>query len=202
VLTERRCEGGAGDGRGGLGRQERGAHPADQRVRGAPLHQGLHGDEEADAGTPASPTRTRSGPRAGTSNSRTLLGRTIASVALEAGLSVPYVANLENGRGNPTLAALRRLAGALGVPLRDLLDPDGPATAAWPASLQRFSEQPRLRRDARWLARELGVDEHRLRAQLLQAMAAVPQPPHRPLEERDWNRVLDALVLILLPARP
>jgi len=116
VLTEHRCEGGAGDGRGGLGRQERG------------------------------------------------------------GLSVPYVANLENGRGNPTLAALRRLAGALGVPLRDLLDPDGPATAAWPASLQRFSEQPRLRRDARWLARELGVDEHRLRAQLLQGWPPCPSP--------------------------
>jgi len=41
---------------------------------------------------------------------RTAAGRTVASVAADAGLSVPYIANLENGRGNPTTAALRRLA--------------------------------------------------------------------------------------------
>jgi transcriptional regulator with XRE-family HTH domain len=38
----------------------------------------------------------------------------VASVAADAGLSVPYIANLENGRGNPTTAALTRLAEALG----------------------------------------------------------------------------------------
>ena len=43
---------------------------------------------------------------------RTAAGRTVASVAADAGLSVPYIANLENGRGNPTTAALRRLAEA------------------------------------------------------------------------------------------
>src|SRR4051812_1812640 len=37
---------------------------------------------------------------------RTAAGRTVASVAADAGLSVPYVANLENGRGNPTTTAL------------------------------------------------------------------------------------------------
>src|SRR6266852_3571691 len=34
---------------------------------------------------------------------RTAAGRTVASVAEAAGLSVPYIANLENGRGNPTI---------------------------------------------------------------------------------------------------
>src|SRR5213594_520962 len=48
---------------------------------------------------------------------RTAAGRTVASVATDAGLSVPYIANLENGRGNPTTAALTRLAGALGLRL-------------------------------------------------------------------------------------
>ena len=48
---------------------------------------------------------------------RKAAGRTIASVAMDAGLSVPYIANLENGRGNPTLAALDRLATALGARL-------------------------------------------------------------------------------------
>ncbi|ADB29482.1 transcriptional regulator, XRE family [Kribbella flavida DSM 17836] len=49
---------------------------------------------------------------------RKAAGRTIASVAVDAGLSVPYIANLENGRGNPTLATLDRLATALGTHLR------------------------------------------------------------------------------------
>ncbi|MET7281956.1 helix-turn-helix transcriptional regulator [Kribbella sp. NPDC005582] len=48
---------------------------------------------------------------------RKAAGRTIASVAMDAGLSVPYIANLENGRGNPTVAALDRLAEALGTRL-------------------------------------------------------------------------------------
>lgn len=55
---------------------------------------------------------------------RKTAGRTIASVAVDAGLSVPYIANLENGRGNPTVATLTRLAEALGTTLRvELEDP-------------------------------------------------------------------------------
>jgi transcriptional regulator with XRE-family HTH domain len=48
---------------------------------------------------------------------RTAAGRTVASVAADAGLSVPYIANRENGRGNPTTTALTRLAEALGMKL-------------------------------------------------------------------------------------
>lgn len=59
---------------------------------------------------------------------RKAAGRTIASVAVDAGLSVPYIANLENGRGNPTLAALDRLASALGTRL-ELTLVDDPAVA-------------------------------------------------------------------------
>jgi transcriptional regulator with XRE-family HTH domain len=132
---------------------------------------------------------------------RAVLGRTIASVALEAGLSVPYVANLENGRGNPTLSALHRLATALGVPLRDLLDLDTATStaAAVPESLRQFSRLPRFRREARWLAGELGRDQDAVRAELLAAMAAVPEPSGRTLSELDWHRVLDALLLVLRP---
>ena len=54
---------------------------------------------------------------------RTAAGRTVASVASDAGLSVPYIANLENGRGNPTTAALTRLAEALGLRLVVTLAP-------------------------------------------------------------------------------
>ena len=62
---------------------------------------------------------------------RTAAGRTIASVAADAGLSVPYIANLENGRGNPTLSAVNSLATALGVRLTvELTDGDEPAPDA------------------------------------------------------------------------
>jgi DNA-binding XRE family transcriptional regulator len=61
---------------------------------------------------------------------RKAAGRTIASVAVDAGLSVPYIANLENGRGNPTLSALARLATALGAHLQVTLEDDPPPFAA------------------------------------------------------------------------
>jgi transcriptional regulator with XRE-family HTH domain len=57
---------------------------------------------------------------------RKAAGRTIASVAVDAGLSVPYIANLENGRGNPTVAALDRLATALGAQLEVRIGDEAP----------------------------------------------------------------------------
>src|ERR1700761_5649098 len=84
---------------------------------------------------------------------RTAAGRTVSSVAVGAGLSVPYIANLENGRGNPTIAALTRLAEALGMRLVVTLVPgeeSGPAGASaspeMPASLVRLGRTARFRR--------------------------------------------------------
>lgn len=57
---------------------------------------------------------------------RKAAGRTIASVAVDAGLSVPYIANLENGRGNPTVSALDRLATALGAQLEVRITDEAP----------------------------------------------------------------------------
>jgi transcriptional regulator with XRE-family HTH domain len=57
---------------------------------------------------------------------RKAAGRTIASVAVDAGLSVPYIANLENGRGNPTVSALDRLATALGAQLEVSISDEPP----------------------------------------------------------------------------
>jgi transcriptional regulator with XRE-family HTH domain len=45
------------------------------------------------------------------------LGLTLREVASNAGLSLPYVANLEKGRKNPTLDTLVRLSIALDLPL-------------------------------------------------------------------------------------
>src|SRR5690349_25000027 len=85
---------------------------------------------------------------------RTAAGRTVASVAADAGLSVPYIANLENGRGNPTTAALTRLAAALGLRLEITLGPGeeprqggapGAGPAPTPASLVRLGRTRRFR---------------------------------------------------------
>jgi transcriptional regulator with XRE-family HTH domain len=129
---------------------------------------------------------------------RSSQGRTLASVAMQAGLSVPYVANLENGRGNPTLGSLHRLAGALGVDLSDLLT-DADAAAPGPAlpwSLAAFSQGARFRQEVRRLAAENKATPAEVRQGLLTAMAAVPQPK-RGLDELDWHRILDALVLVM-----
>src|ERR1700689_1953380 len=84
---------------------------------------------------------------------RTAAGRTVASVAADAGLSVPYVANLENGRGNSTATALTRLAGALGmrmvitlVPDEDSREASEPGSPEVPASLVRLGRTVRFRR--------------------------------------------------------
>lgn len=131
---------------------------------------------------------------------RSAQGRILASVAMQAGLSVPYVANLENGRGNPTLSSLHRLAGALGTALSELLaDPDDTAPGpALPASLAEFSHGARFRQEVRRLAAEERATPDEVRVKLLIAMAAFPQPDWG-LDELDWHRILDALVLVLRP---
>jgi transcriptional regulator with XRE-family HTH domain len=115
-------------------------------------------------------------------------------------LSVPYVANLENGRGNPTLSSLHRLAGALGTALSELLagsDDKAPGPAL-PTSLAEFTNGARFRQEVRRLAADEQKTPDEVRAKLLTAMAAVPQPDWG-LDELDWHRILDALVLVFRP---
>jgi transcriptional regulator with XRE-family HTH domain len=129
---------------------------------------------------------------------RTAAGRTVASVAADAGLSVPYIANLENGRGNPTTAALRRLAEALGLRLVLTLAPDEAEAAApeIPPSLVRLGRTRRFRQAVTAMATALGRDADELSAQLVAALATLAQAMGRDLAEADWWRLLDALVLI------
>ncbi len=107
---------------------------------------------------------------------RTAAGRTVASVAADAGLSVPYVANLENGRGNPTTTALTRLAGALGMRLVITLVPDedsqqaeAPASPEVPASLVRLGRTARFRQAVTAMATALDLDTDQFSAQLVAA---------------------------------
>ena len=134
---------------------------------------------------------------------RTAAGRTVASVAADAGLSVPYIANLENGRGNPTTAALTRLAEALGMRLVVTLVPNHEglpstlaASAEVPASLVRLGRTARFRQVVGAIAENLGREAEELSPQLVATLAMLAGTIGRDLAEPDWWRLLDALLLI------
>jgi transcriptional regulator with XRE-family HTH domain len=141
---------------------------------------------------------------------RTAAGRTVASVAADAGLSVPYIANLENGRGNPTITALTRLAEALGLQLIVTLAPGEGSQGAvrrgspeMPASLVRLGRTARFRRAVAAMAAALGTDADDFSAQLVSALAVLAHALGRELAEPDWWRLLDALLLVAAyPAAP
>ena len=150
---------------------------------------------------------------------RTAAGRTVASVAADAGLSVPYIANLENGRGNPTTAALTRLAEALGMRLVITLEdgedgqdgpvpgtpraPGVPGAPGIPASLVRLGRTARFRQAVAVMATALGAAPDELSVRLVAALAAVGAAVGRDLAEADWWRLLDALMLVAAhPAGP
>jgi transcriptional regulator with XRE-family HTH domain len=132
---------------------------------------------------------------------RTAAGRTVASVAADAGLSVPYIANLENGRGNPTTAALTRLAEALGMQLVVTLVPGeeqggAPASPEVPASLVRLGRTGRFRQAVKVIAATLDLDADEFSAQVVAALAMLAHALGQDLAEADWWRLLDALLLI------
>jgi transcriptional regulator with XRE-family HTH domain len=133
---------------------------------------------------------------------RAAAGRTVASVAADAGLSVPYIANLENGRGNPTITALARLAEALGMRLVVTLVPAdeaertaAPGSAGVPASLVRFGRSARFRRAVSAMAAALGLEPAELSARLVAALATLGHTLGKDPGEADWSRILDALLL-------
>jgi transcriptional regulator with XRE-family HTH domain len=133
---------------------------------------------------------------------RTAAGRTVASVAADAGLSVAYIANLENGRGNPTTAALARLAEALGMHLVITLVRDEDSRAdrhespAVPASLVRLGRTVRFRQVVAAMTATLDVDPGEFSQQFVSALAALAHSMHKDLAEPDWWRILDALLLV------
>ncbi len=139
---------------------------------------------------------------------RTAAGRTVASVAADAALSVPYIANLENGRGNPTTAALARLAEALGLRLAVTLeageeDVPAPGAPGIPASLVRLGRTARFRRTVAVMAAARHVTADELSVRLVAALAAMGAAVDRDLAEADWWRLLDALTLVAAhPADP
>ncbi|GIE92894.1 helix-turn-helix domain-containing protein [Paractinoplanes rishiriensis] len=134
---------------------------------------------------------------------RAARGRTVAAVATEAGLSVPYVANLENGRGNPTLDALNRIANALGVQARVefVTGASAEVRTPVPATLVRLGRSTRFRRDIALIAEANGADPATLAARVLDVLAGLAAITGRELTEPDWHRLLDALILVTLHPR-
>jgi len=140
---------------------------------------------------------------------RAAAGRTVASVAMDAGLSVPYVANLENGRGNPTLGALSRLASALGMRLGVSFEPPDETTSGTPPSLVeippplvRLGRTERFQRMIELISANLRSDPDELAAQLLSSLALVEIALRRGLGEEDCWRLIDALTLIAVSPNP
>jgi transcriptional regulator with XRE-family HTH domain len=124
---------------------------------------------------------------------RKAAGRTIASVAVDAGLSVPYIANLENGRGNPTLSALDRLATALGARLEiGIADEPRPAPASIGAELLT---SPRATQVIATLASRQSRSRSAVRADLIQTLDSLAAVLDRAPVEADLDRLLDLLLL-------
>ncbi|WP_432944098.1 helix-turn-helix domain-containing protein [Kribbella sp. CA-253562] len=121
---------------------------------------------------------------------RKAAGRTIASVAVDAGLSVPYIANLENGRGNPTLATLTRLATALGTTLRVVLDDQAPAE---PTTERHLS--PRAVHVVNHLAATQGRSRASVRRDLLTTLEALTGLLGEEPTAADLDRLLDLTLL-------
>jgi transcriptional regulator with XRE-family HTH domain len=124
-------------------------------------------------------------------------------VAADAGLSVPYIANLENGRGNPTTTALTRLARALGmqlvvtlVPTSESQQAQAPAAPEMPDSLVRLGRTGRFRQTVKVMATTLDLDADEFSLQLVAALATLAHAVGKDLAEADWWRLLDALLLI------
>ncbi|GAA3105632.1 transcriptional regulator with XRE-family HTH domain [Kribbella aluminosa] len=123
---------------------------------------------------------------------RKAAGRTIASVAVDAGLSVPYIANLENGRGNPTLAALDRLATALGARLDVRIDDEAPAP---PPSAAAELLAASVRADKILAALSNGRSRATVRRDLITTLDALQSLLGHPPTPADLNRLLDLLQL-------
>jgi len=132
---------------------------------------------------------------------------TLAEVAESADLSLPYVSNLERGRGNPTIDALSAIAKALDLTLSDLIG-DGGATevdplelllADLPKSLETFSRSGNFLSVVARLASQHGEDESEMRRRLLVGMASAPRRSSGEPTSDDWRRLLDVYRVILAP---
>lgn len=125
---------------------------------------------------------------------RKAAGRTIASVAVDAGLSVPYIANLENGRGNPTVSALDRLATALGARL-EVGIADEPVAEPPSIGAGLLSGSDRSAQVINTLAAAQSRSRPAVRAEVIRTLDALAGALGRTPVDADLGRLLDLLLL-------
>lgn len=91
---------------------------------------------------------------------RAKIGMTRRQLAAASGASERYLALLEAGTGNPTLAVLALLAGALDIAVADLIPMGGERgqSRAEAASMLRRLPESRLRSAIEWMASPRGID--------------------------------------------
>ncbi len=98
-------------------------------------------------------------------------GLTLAELAAEAGLGKSTLAQLESGRGNPSVETLWAIAAALRVPFGRLVEEEGPALR-----VVRASEQPVVRSTEAAQVGRLLTASHRRGTFELYAMDIGPEP--------------------------
>jgi transcriptional regulator with XRE-family HTH domain len=134
---------------------------------------------------------------------RTKLGLTLAQVAERAEVSLPYLSNLERGRGNPTMDVLGRLAEALETSLSALVEVSGDAApldamlGTPPGSLVRYMRTPEFEKAVEKLAGAQAVAPDEMRQRLVMSMSTAPRRSSGEPSEADWRRLLDTYSLIL-----
>jgi transcriptional regulator with XRE-family HTH domain len=138
---------------------------------------------------------------------RLQMGATLLTVATTAGVSVPYLANLEKGRGNPTLDVIVNVARALRVAPAELLARNGPEDLiddvfiGLPSILVDLAHGKVFAARVEQLAEALSVDVEDAQRKLVLALASTPLRIGDELTDSDCRRLLDAYTLILLHAR-
>lgn len=120
-------------------------------------------------------------------------GMTLKDVALAADLSVSYIANLERGRGNPTVDVLSRVAAALDMELNDVLGGEPPDTVggSLPDSLAAFVKDDEFAARIEQMAEQLGRSPEEVRTEVVSSMVSAPRRSGGEPNLRDWERLLE-----------
>lgn len=108
----------------------------------------------------------------------------LRDVSPRAGISIPYLSDLERGRTNPSLDTLQTLAKAYEISLQDLLfgvDFYGEAgEGALPSGLAELEEQ---------LKADLPVERHGEAADWVKTLSRIEFRGQRPQTKDDWNEI-------------
>lgn len=127
----------------------------------------------------------------------------LADVAEKADLSIQYVSNLERGRGNPTIGALRSLASALDMSIDSLMGADvdpGDINLVLrnaPKSLRTFVSSDRFDAQLTALSNTSNMPYTELRERMIRSMVEAPRRSSGEPTETDWRRLFDTFKVIV-----